>query len=85
MNNQAAPMVAPDIARLIHSVRDHRVILDTDLAGLYGVPTKRLNEQVKRNTSRLPSDFLFRLTSQEAEQCPRFKVAICDLEAWAKH
>ena len=42
-------MFAPDVARLIHSIRNQRIILDADLAGLYGVPTKRLNEQYRRN------------------------------------
>lgn len=51
-----------------------RVILDADLADLYGVPTKRLNEQVKRNRNRFPEDFMFQLTSQEKEEV----VAICD-------
>ena len=50
-------MFAPDVVRLIHSVRDQRVILDADLAGLYGVPTKRLNEQYRRNIDRFPGDF----------------------------
>jgi hypothetical protein len=43
------------------------VILDADLARIYGVPTKRLNEQVKRNASRFPPDFLFRLANEEAD------------------
>ncbi len=47
-------------------LRGHRVIVDADLADLYGVPTKRLNEQVKRNTGRFPEDFAFRLTREEA-------------------
>jgi hypothetical protein len=53
------------IARLIVLVQGQRVILDRDLASLYGVSTKRLNEQVKRNRDRFPSDFLFILTKQE--------------------
>lgn len=48
-------------------LRHQKVILDTDLATLYGVPLKRLNEQVKRNLERFPSDFMFRLTAKEAE------------------
>ena len=48
-------------------VRGQRVILDVDLAALYGVTVKRLNEQVKRNTARFPEDFMFRLTAEEAE------------------
>jgi hypothetical protein len=43
------------------------VILDSDLAALYGVPTKRLNEQIKRNNDRFPQDFMFQLTTQEAK------------------
>ncbi len=50
----------------IFIIRGHRVILDKDLAQLYGVVTKRLNEQVRRNRKRFPSDFMFRLTPQEA-------------------
>jgi hypothetical protein len=46
-------------------LRHQRVILDVDLAGLYGVPVKRLNEQVKRNQKRFPSDFMFHLTEKE--------------------
>ena len=47
--------------------RHHRVILDSDLAELYGVPVKRLNEQVKRNRERFPADFMFRLNANEYE------------------
>jgi hypothetical protein len=46
-------------------IRGQKVILDSDLAGLYGVTTTRLNEQVKRNVERFPSDFTFRLTKEE--------------------
>jgi len=46
-------------------IRDLRVLLDSDLAALYGVPTHRLNEQVRRNADRFPDDFLLRLTNQE--------------------
>jgi hypothetical protein len=51
----------------IATVRKQKVILDADLANLYGVPTKRLNEAVKRNSSRFPPDFLLVLTPDEAE------------------
>ncbi|OGP91688.1 MAG: DNA-binding protein [Deltaproteobacteria bacterium RBG_16_48_10] len=54
-----------DITTLIITVRGKRVILDTDLARIYGVPTKRLNEQVRRNTDRFPPDFAFVLTDHE--------------------
>jgi hypothetical protein len=43
-------------------IRGHRVILDSDLAQLYGVPVKRFNEQVGRNLKRFPADFMIRLT-----------------------
>ena len=55
------------IERSILLIRGHRVLLDTHLADLYGVPTKRLNEQVRRNRSRFPGDFMFQLTSEEVE------------------
>jgi ORF6N domain len=48
-------------------LRDHKVILDTDLAELYGVSVKRLNEQVKRNEERFPADFMFQLNPMEHE------------------
>ena len=54
-----------DITRSILILRGHRVILDAELAGLYGVTTKRLNEQVKRNAGRFPEDFMFQLAAQE--------------------
>ena len=55
----------PDLAQKILVVRGQRVLLDADLAALYGVTTKRLNEQVARNSDRFPEDFLMRLTDQE--------------------
>jgi hypothetical protein len=58
----------------IISIRGQRVIIDADLADLYGVKTKRLNEQVKRNISRFPADFTFQLTEIEKEEV----VAKCD-------
>ncbi len=62
----SAGMIRADaIADLIYVVRGHRVMLDSDLARLYGVATKRLNEQVKRNRARFPEDFVFRLTADE--------------------
>jgi len=53
------------ISSLIITVRGQRVILDHDLASIYGVSTRRLNEQVKRNARRFPKDFMFQLTSEE--------------------
>lgn len=67
MTTQPQPPAAPPepIASLILSLRDQRVILDADLARLYGVPTKALNQAVKRNADRFPADFLFQLTESE--------------------
>lgn len=53
------------IERKILLIRGEKVMLDTDLAELYDVPTKRLNEQVKRNADRFPADFAFQLTAEE--------------------
>ena len=54
-----------DIVARIVSVRGHRVLLDADLAGLYGVTTARLNQQVNRNLERFPADFIFTPSDQE--------------------
>ncbi len=51
----------------ILTIRNERIILDSDLARLYGVTTKRLNEQVKRNIDRFPEDFVFQLNDKEVE------------------
>lgn len=56
---------ALDVAARIRVVRGRRVLVDTDLAALYGVPTHRLNEAVKRNAARFPDDFSFRLDASE--------------------
>lgn len=53
------------IARAVLSIRGERVMLDSDLAGLYGIPTKALNQAIKRNISRFPEDFMFQLTPYE--------------------
>jgi len=55
------------IERKIYLIRGHKVMLDSDLAELYGIETKRLNEQVRRNLKRFPEDFMFQLTLAEAE------------------
>ena len=53
------------IEQKIFLIRGHKVMFDHDLADLYGVSTKRLNEQVKRNKQRFPEDFMFNLTKEE--------------------
>ena len=63
--------ITPNVDALICTIRNQRVILDSDLAALYGVPTFRFNEAVKRNRSRFPEDFIFQLTKEEAEEWRR--------------
>lgn len=58
---------AERIERAILSIRGQNVMLDSDLADLYGVETKNLNKAVKRNLDRFPADFMFQLTAEEAE------------------
>jgi hypothetical protein len=55
------------IERRIYLIRGQKVMLDRELAELYGVPTRRLNEQVKRNRKRFPEDFMFQLAFEEAK------------------
>jgi hypothetical protein len=62
------PSIKPrpeNLAPLVHAVRGERVLLDADLALLYRVGTKALNQAVKRNQNRFPSDFMFQLTAEE--------------------
>jgi|ERR1039458_2925246 hypothetical protein len=62
---QAAVIPVERIAARIYLIRGEKVMVDSDLAELYGVPTSRLNEQVKRNIERFPKDFAFQLTGGE--------------------
>lgn len=62
------------IARKILLIRNQKVMIDSDIAELYGVTTKRLNEQVKRNIERFPDNFMFELTKEEKNEV----VANCD-------
>lgn len=65
----SAPLASKSesIAQLVLFIRGERVILDRDLASLYGVTTKALNQAVKRNAARFPADFMFQLTKSEYE------------------
>jgi len=63
--NKAALVLAKKVDSKILVLRDQKVLLDVDLAALYGVSVKRLNEQIKRNAKRFPADFLFRLSPAE--------------------
>lgn len=62
------------IDKAILFIREQKVMLDIDLADMYGVKTKRLNEQVKRNINRFPADFMFQLSDEEKQEV----VAYCD-------
>lgn len=66
--------IAPRVESLILLIRGQRVMVDADLAALYGVSTKRLNEQVRRNARRFPEDFCFQLSPAEKAEV----VANCD-------
>ncbi|HMG94310.1 MAG TPA: ORF6N domain-containing protein [Chryseolinea sp.] len=59
------------IVNRIFTIRDKRVMIDSDLGELYGVSTKRLNEQVKRNAKRFPADFMLKLNRQEKQHLIR--------------
>jgi len=74
VTGQKAIIPIGQIEERILLIRGQRVMLDADLAGLYGTTTKRLNEQVKRNRGRFPEDFMFQLTKKEKAEV----VAICD-------
>jgi len=63
------------IERRIYLIRGRKVMLDSDLAEIYGVTTKRLNEQVKRNRDRFPEDFMFQFTAEETEELLRSQIA----------
>lgn len=71
------------IENQIYEFRGQKVMLDSDLAALYGVETKRLNEQVKRNVDRFPEDFMFQLTNDEWDSL-RSQIATANNEAEMK-
>jgi hypothetical protein len=68
---KSEPVIERPVNELIVECRGQKVILDSDLAALYGVPTKVFNQAVKRNAERFPSDFVFELTLEEAEAVRR--------------
>ena len=68
------------VEQRIFVIRGQKVILDTDLAQLYGVTTKRLNEQVKRNRDRFPEDFMFRLSLEEGRSILALRSQIATLK-----
>jgi len=74
MKNELPVVQIERIEERIYAIRGQRVMLDADLARLYSVSTKRLNEQVKRNRKRFPAHFMFQLTAVEKTEV----VANCD-------
>jgi hypothetical protein len=64
----------PDVDRAILTIREQKVILDADLAAIYGIPTKALNQAVKRNLGRFPDDFLFKLAPGEVAELNRSQI-----------
>lgn len=74
MAKRAAVVRVGAIQQRILLIRGEKVIVDADLAEAYGVPTRRLNEQVRRNSDRFPDDFMFQLTSEEKAEV----IANCD-------
>ena len=64
-STMTSPRKIADLESAIHLIRGHRVMLDGDLAAIYGVTTKQLNQQLKRNRHRFPDDFAFQLTLEE--------------------
>lgn len=64
-DNSTVPLSIVEIAQRIRLIRGQRVVLDTDLAAFYGETTKRFNQQVRRNLSRFPADFMFLLDGEE--------------------
>ena len=81
MTGQAEIKEAKQIEALIYTIRGQRVILDHDLAAIYGVSTKALNQAVKRNADRFPDDFAFQLTSDEAADFFNLQKALSDKKA----
>lgn len=79
--NTLIPIDETNITNLIYTIRVKQVMIDRDLADLYQVQTKRLNEQVKRNLARFPEEFCFRLSTEEKNE----PVANCDRFTTLKH
>ncbi len=80
---KSPPLLSASLGTLepiIHTIRGERVILDSDLARLYGVETRVLNQAVRRNRTKFPPDFLLELTLDEAEQFRRLRSQIVTLK-----
>jgi hypothetical protein len=81
MDGQMGLIPVGRIEKAILSIRGEKVMLDSDLAELYGVETKVLNQAVKRNAVRFPADFCFRLVAEEAEEVDRLRSQIVTSKA----
>jgi hypothetical protein len=81
MEQKVQNIIKPEYETLIFLFRGFKVMIDTDLASLYGVSTKALKQQVKRNIDRFPEDFMFELAKYEKDEL----VAICDRLSTLKH
>jgi hypothetical protein len=75
MPKSSNKLTTDQLGRLIYEIRGERVMLDSDLASIYGVETKALNRAVKRNRDRFPKDFVFQLTQDESERL-RYQIGI---------
>lgn len=80
MSEKAAIIPFERIASVIHVIRGQKVMLDRDLAVLYGVETRALNQAVKRNSGRFPSDFMLELNRDEIMRISQFVISSPDLK-----
>jgi hypothetical protein len=71
MSNAPKTILVDQIEPMILTIRDQKILVDNDLATLYGVQTKVLNQAVKRNRDRFPEDFMFQLTKGKPKRCGR--------------
>jgi len=78
------PEKTPGVESAILTIRGVKVILDADLARLYGVPTKRLNEQVRRNAEKFPPDFLFQLAAEEVKEVANRSQTVTGSVPWMR-
>jgi len=87
LSTNLARTKSADISRvepLIFVVRGQRVMLDEDLARMYGVPIRQLNQQVRRNRARFPDDFMFRLTAEQGEQAAQIHLLFAEFRRLAR-
>jgi len=84
MRYKTESVAAPPVESAILLIRGQRVLLDRDLAAMYGVTTSNLNKAVRRNIGRFPADFMFQLTAEEAEAL-RFQIGILKKGHHFKH